>query len=905
MPNYIYFDKMKITFYIKYSTEYGQSLYIQGLHAFFGEKDGAKAVALTYYNEEYWTFILEADIDQNVDIPYRYFLKEKDGTMIADGDRDRSISMNRDDKELIVYDVWDSRSFAGNVFYADAFQNVLLPSGKVEKAKESAGYTHEFNIKAPLLKKGETVCLIGSSPGLGSWQAGKAITLNKKGDYFSVRLKLDETDWPATYKYGICEKKSGSYLRYEEGENRLLFRKPKEHTKFVFHDGFINEPVNTWKGAGVCVPVFSLRSNKGFGTGEFNDIKLLADWALKTNIQLIQLLPVNDTIANNDWGDSYPYAAISAFALHPLYVNLEKVAGKNRQVLKPHRKKQKQLNELEVVNYPAVLELKLKILHELFDLAKDDLTADNGFNEFKKENAYWLLPYTAWCTLRDQYKTPDFHMWKTGKTYDEKSVARMAKKGNKHHNSVEFYSFVQYHLHLQLKEAVDYAHERGIALKGDLPIGIYRYSCDAWANPELFNTEEQAGAPPDAFAIAGQNWGFPTYKWNKIIADDFAWWKERFAHMNTYFDAFRIDHILGFFRMWSIPVSQVQGIMGRFVPALPIDISDFYYHNIPFDYDRYCLPYITEEVVQKIFGDRAADIRTRFLTDFGDNRYQLKPEVNTQAKVQHALNDKADASLKDGLFQLIANVIMFEEEGSDRKKFHFRFDITSTSSYQHLSDYTKHKLYELYVSYFYERQNEFWKHQGLRKLTPLKNSTNMLVFGENLGMVPPCVPVVMNELAIIGLDVERMPKDSNHEFSDVGAASYLTAVIPSTHDMSTIREWWQEDREKTQKYYNYLLHHYGEAPAKCEPWISEEIISEQLNSPAMWTILQLQDLFEISGDLRRKDPEKERINDPANSDNHWNYRIHIPLETMNKSQEFNNKISAMIIRSGRLPLHVL
>lgn len=893
---------MKINFYIQYRTNFGQSLYITGNHDELGNDDSTKAVPLQYFDENHWLVAIDIRDSGATQLQYRYILKEKDGTCIQDGDPNRTISINKNCEETVVVDVWNSTGFAGNIFDSEAFKNVLLPNSTTGSTEQPKTCTHSFFVKAPLLQKDETVCLIGSVPGLGSWQTEKAIPLSKNGSTYSAHVSLKETDWPASYKYGIYNRREKTFVRYEQGENRLLFREPKAGTAVIIHDGFIHEPVNTWKGAGVAVPVFSLRSKNGFGTGEFADIKLLVDWAKKTGLQLIQLLPVNDTIANFTWGDSYPYAAISAFALHPLYINLERVAGKDKSILKTLRKKQKELNSQAVVNYPEVIKLKLEALQKVFDVQKHTLETDHNYQQFISQNRDWLLPYAAFCVLRDTYKTPDFHQWKRHRNYTEKSVAAMAMKGSKDYDAFTFYLWVQYHLHLQLKEAVNYAHQNQIAIKGDLPIGIYRYSCDAWINPSLYNMDEQAGAPPDDFAVTGQNWGFPTYNWQKMKETDFAWWRRRFGQMSAYFDGFRIDHILGFFRIWSIPVSQTQGIMGRFVPAIPVDISEFYYRAIPFDFDRYCLPFINDGVLEQIFHHRANEVRKKYLEPYGDGRYRLKNIVDTQAKATKALKTKADDGLLEGILQLIANVILFEEEGSDRKKFHFRFDIKATSSYQFLPDDVKEKLHHLYVDYFYRRQENFWKHEGLNKLVPLKNSTNMLVFGEDLGMVPDCVPEVMHELAILALEVERMPKSGSQEFNHTSAVPYLSVVTPSTHDMSTIRGWWQEDPGKTQHFYNYVLRHYGEAPETCEPWISCEIIQEHLDSPAMWSIFQLQDLFGIDENLRRDNPADERINVPANPDNRWNYRIHLTLENLKQENNFNEQVREMITKSGRLPI---
>jgi 4-alpha-glucanotransferase len=435
-------------------------------------------------------------------------------------------------------------------------------------------------------------------------------------------------------------------------------------------------------------------------------------------------------------------------------------------------------------------------------------------------------------------------------------------------------------------------------LKGDIPIGVARYGADTWVEPSLFNMNEQAGAPPDDFAVKGQNWGFPTYNWEEMSKDKYKWWRRRFDQMSNYFDAFRIDHILGFFRIWSIPMDAVEGVMGRFVPAIPVDISEFYARNISFNHDRYCKPYITPNVVDEIFKERAEEVKETFLNE-SPNGYELKAFVNTQRKVADYFADQPDEFLKKGLFSLISNVILFEDENSNGQKFHFRISIDKTSSFFQLEDYTKSVLWPLYIDYFYYRQNDFWKKEAMKKLPSLKRNTKMLVCGEDLGMVPPCVPDVMNQLGILGLEIERMPKSPGKEFFHPDDAPYLSVVMPSTHDMSTIREWWEENPEQTQRFYNYMLGQYGEAPQTCEDWISKKIILQHLYSPAMWSVFQLADLLSMNEKLRVEDPHEERINIPADPDHYWHYRMSMNLEDLIKEKEFNAGLKNYIKESGR------
>ncbi|MEO7048818.1 MAG: 4-alpha-glucanotransferase, partial [Ferruginibacter sp.] len=534
-----------------------------------------------------------------------------------------------------------------------------------------------------------------------------------------------------------------------------------------------------------------------------------------------------------------------------------------------------QLNSLVEFDYEQVMKFKWNVLRELFEAQKEEFKNDLNYFQFFEINREWLVPYAAFSYLRDKYKTPDFNLWKSHVKYDEGAIQKFVSPSQAHYDEICFIYFVQYHLHLQLTEVVNYARRKKIVLKGDIPIGIYRYSCDAWENPDLYNMDEQAGAPPDDFAVKGQNWGFPTYNWQQMQFGNYRWWRLRFDQMSKYFDAFRIDHILGFFRIWSIPIESVEGIMGKFIPAIPVDVKEFGEKNIYFDYNLFCKPYINDEVLNKIFGDDAAHVKDIYLNHSHEGNYSLNENVNTQAKILNELKDSKDNHLKQGLFDLVSNVILFEEPGSEGHRYHFRIGMDQTLSYQHLDDHLKSQLKDLYVDYFFHRQNDFWKEQGLKKLPPLKRSTRMLVCGEDLGMVPDCVPEVMKELAILGLEIERMPKSNNSRFSHPNDAPYLSIVSPSTHDMSTIRGWWEEDRGNTQYFYNHMLGHYGLAPYFCEGWIDKEIVLQHLYSPAMLAIFQLQDLLGMDDSIRRENPNDERINVPSDPNHYWHYLHHL------------------------------
>jgi len=758
--------------------------------------------------------------------------------------------------------------------------------------------THTFRVKAPLLAKGQTVCLLGEGNALGHWNTASPVLLGRarNEDYFSVQLDLRGQPFPFAYKYGVYDAVHKSFIRYEDGANRIFSDTvaPGKHT--VVNDGFVVLPANTWRGAGVAIPVFSLRSKNGFGVGEFLDLKPLADWGKQIGLKLIQLLPINDTRATHSWKDSYPYAAISAFALHPLYLNLGAVANtKNKKLLKNLEPERQRLNALDTVDYEAVMNAKLAFLKQIFPLQKTTTFRSKEYKKFFAENELWLVPYAAFCFLRDKFGTADFSQWPEHREFDAKKIAALVK-GN---DEIAFHFFLQFHLHLQLRDAAAHIHASGLVLKGDIAIGVFRHGADAWQSPELYHMDMQAGAPPDPFAAKGQNWGFPTYNWPRMAADGFAWWKQRFAQMSGYFDAFRIDHILGFFRIWSSPAHAVEGILGYFVPAIAIEPGEFAARGIQFDHARFTQPFITDAVLAEFFGADAKKVTRDFLRATGHGHYALKPKFVTQRQVENYFSARKQTeqneTTKIGLFDLISNVLLFEVEG----KYHFRFGMEQTASFKNLPPDAQAKLRELYVDYFFRRQDDFWLREAMHKLPALKRETDMLVCGEDLGLVPACVPGVMRDLGLLSLEIQRMPKTPGVDFSRPADAPYLSVVTPSTHDMSTIRGWWEENSELTQKFFNQELGLPGAAPHECSPAINRAVVQQHLASPAMWSIFQLQDLLGLDAHLRQAEVDAERINVPANPNHYWRYRLHLTLEQLQRAAEFNSQLRSLLVENSR------
>ena len=901
---------MRLTFRLRFHTEPGQDLFLTGEHEVLGAGDFQAALPLHYLDPQTWqvTLLFPRGSVPDATISYNYLLRDKDGALIEDWGSDRVLNLAAfSQEELLLIDSWNSPAYYPNTFYTEPFKEVLLrPHFSEVRRPAPERVTHTFRAKAPLLARGQTLCLLGQGTALGNWNTTAPILLNRLAgeDFLSAALDLSGESFPLFYKYGVFDVEQGRFIRYEAGPDRVVHDTvgPKKTT--IINDGFAQLPSTSWKGAGVAIPVFSLRSERSFGVGEFADLKLLVDWCVRTGLKLIQVLPINDTTATHTSADSYPYSAISAFALHPLYLNLERVAnGRSRKLLAELEPERLRLNALEAVDYTAVMQAKLACLQQLYGLHKEQTLRSKDYKAFFEQNRHWLRPYAAFCYLRDKHGTADFNQWPEMRTCSEQELAGLSAAGSAAAEEIGLHYFIQYHLHTQLREAAEYAHAHGVILKGDLAIGVYRHGADAWQQPELYRMDMQAGAPPDPFAAKGQNWSFPTYNWPRMEQDGFAWWKQRFAQMARYFDAFRIDHILGFFRIWSIPTHAVEGIMGQFVRALPVRAAEFAQRGIPFERNRYLRPFITEPVLRGFFGDEADAVKGEFLNADRFGNHTLKPEFATQRQVEQYFARREDnggnRKLKEGLYDLISNVLLFEVPGSQGQEFHFRFGIENTPSFRHLDPVTRDRLLALYVDYFFRRQDSFWMAEGMRKLPALKRVTNMLVCGEDLGMVPPCVPVAMKQLGLLSLEVQRMPKDQSHEFSRPATAPYLSVVTPSTHDMSTIRGWWEEDRALTQKFYNQELGRPGDAPSSCEPWINQLILEQHLASPAMWSIFQLQDLLGTDQTLRRPKAQEERINIPADPKHYWRYRVHLTLERLLAEEAFNQKLKGMVQAAAR------
>jgi len=884
---------MVIHFYIKYKTNFGQSLIIRLTDPVLST--GADHdIKLNYLNDEYWYGNFDTD-EQGIkdSLKYYYILREYGKPDRNDLCKNRSLSIKKiEADEINVFDDWQEYALEETVFNSKPFTQVFGQAKVKEPTCKKP--THLFEVHANHLPDDKLLCICGAGKKMNDWDLSDPVIMKRKKNSWTVKLNLAKENFPLEYKFGVYDIKQKKAIFLEDGSNRVIYHQGDKDKLNVFRQ-FTVFHQHTWKGAGVNIQLSALKSENSWGIGDFTDLNLLTDWSVQTGIKLVQLLPINDTTATHDRKDSYPYSAISAFALHPVFLNIQKLAiAASLEFSDSLLQEVKDLNELPQLDYDSVISIKEKAIRLLYEKDKHSFKDDFAYFDFFDLNRHWLVPYAAFCFLRDKYNTADFTQWKEHQQFDEDAIQEFVSPDKPHYDDIAIHYFTQYHLHLQLIDAVEYAHKNGVIIKGDLPIGVGRFSVDTWMHPHLFHMDMQAGAPPDAFTVKGQNWSFPTYNWELMQHDDYAWWRQRMEHMTNYFDAIRIDHVLGFFRIWSIPMYAIDGIFGRFMPAYPLSINDFERAGISFNEDRLCNPYFTDDIINSTFGEHATWVKENVLEGG-----RIRDTFNTQQKVAaYFVKHPEKSNVQQGLFDLLCNVVLLKDENKAHA-YHFRISMQSTSSYQHMATHDQHLLNELYRQYFFENQNDLWYHEAQGKLDAIQKGTNMLICAEDLGMVPEMVEDVLKNREILSLQVQRMPKTSEDQYTHPKNASYLTVVTPSTHDMSTLREWWEEDKNGIQSFYNHFLGQQGTAPYYCEPWISREIIAQHMHSPAMWAVFLLQDLMAMDDHIRRENPADERINIPANPNHYWNYRMHITLEHLLEQETFSESLMKMVKDTGR------
>lgn len=803
-----------------------------------------------------------------------------------------------------LYDHWKAMP-EDAYLYSSAFTDCINHQVPQVMKPETGSKIVRLIVRAPQLRDGERLGVLGADKALGAWDVQKILPMTQH-TYNEWVADIDATHLEGShleFKFVAFRNAKNEFL-WENSMNRTVDLPEMKAGELVSYElDQASFALYNRKLAGTQVPVFSLRTRKSAGIGDFGDLKTMIDFVASTGQKVLQLLPINDTTITHTWTDSYPYSCISVFAIHPQYADLHALPElKNAKARAEAEKTRAELNALDKIDYEKVNDFKINYLRQIFNQEGGKMMKTAEYKAFFQDTELWLVPYAQYSYLRDKNGTADFNQWPDHQVWDEAERKALADPKTAAYKNVAFFYFVQFVLDRQMQEAHEHAKTKGVILKGDIPIGVNRNGCDVWTEPKYFNLNGQAGAPPDDFSANGQNWGFPTYNWFEMLKDGCQWWNRRFQNMARYFDAYRIDHVLGFFRIWEIPVHSVHGLLGQFAPALAMSREEIESYGLHFQEDRFTRPFITDWVLDRVFHERAGEVKEKYLDRLDDERYQMKPEVDTQRKVEALFADATDEKelwLRDGLYALISDVL-FVRDHTNPGVFHPRISAQLDFIYESLYDNDKAAFNRLYNDYFYRRNNQFWYQEAMKKLPKLVQATRMLVCAEDLGMVPDCVPWVMDELKILSLELQSMPKDPSVKFGHLSRNPYRSVCTISSHDMPTLRMWWDENIQRIQEYYNTMLYRQGPAPHPLPGWLASDIISRHLTSPSMLCILSIQDWLATDEALRLPDADAERINIPANPKHYWRYRMHLNIEDLAADKRFVQNITEMISQSGRV-----
>ena len=890
---------MTIHFHIEYRTAFGEELSLNII-----ENNEVKAYRMTTIDGIEWWCDLKYS---KADTALVYYYKVAVGDSVERSEwqtvkhvLDLTCSAAAD---YVVYDRWNAMP-EDAYLYSSAFTDCINHLEPQPMQPSAYAKTLRLVVRAPQLREGQRLAVVGAQKVLGEWNLDKALPMTLH-NYCEWAVDIDASllhDDSLEFKLVVVNG-SGLVMMWECGYNRTITLSPIMNGQTVVYslDQAFFEIWNR-KLAGTLVPVFSLRSKTSAGIGDFGDLKTMIDLMAKTGQRVLQLLPINDTTITHTWTDSYPYGCVSVFAIHPQYADLRTLPQLEDEEARTEMEAERQrLNALSQIDYEKVNAFKSEYLKRVFVQEGKRIMKSAEFKAFFQETQNWLVPYAQYTWLKDKYGTADFTQWQDHNTWNEDDRVMLSDSRTKAYHEVAFYYFVQYILSSQMKEAHEYAKHKGVILKGDIPIGVNRHSCDVWMEPKYFNLNGQAGAPPDDFSVNGQNWGFPTYNWDEMLKDGCQWWTRRFQNMSRFFDAYRIDHVLGFFRIWEIPIDCVFGLTGQFAPSQAMSREEIMQYGLNFQEERFTEPFITDWVLDRVFHERADEVRREYLERIDDERYRMKPEVDTQRKIEARFADvtrQEDLWLRDGLYSLVSDVL-FVRDRNNANMFHPRISAQLDFIYESLYDNDKQAFNRLYNDYFYRRNNQFWYREAMKKLPKLVQATRMLVCAEDLGMVPDCVPWVMNELKILSLELQSMPKTTTTRFGHLSQNPYRSVCTISSHDMPTLRQWWDENYERTQDYYNSMLYRQGPAPHPLPGWLAKDIIARHLDSPSMLCVLSVQDWLAMYDKLRLPDANAERINIPANPKHYWRYRMHLNLEDLMDNAEFIGDISTLIRQSGR------
>ncbi len=642
---------------------------------------------------------------------------------------------------------------------------------------------------------------------------------------------------------------------------------------------------------GVAIPVAALRGEGGLGIGEFADLPKLGEWCRDCGLDFIQILPVNDT-----GFQASPYSALSAFALHPVYlrlVNLPELDDRRKAMQDLRKEIVKAGGELEErprVVFHEIAEIKLGFLKRIYELSKSFIAADTAFSAWLDRNS-WVRIYAAYSLLKEMNGGASWVNWKEYRNASQEDIeALWAAK--EHENELLFFAWVQKRLEDQFRDAAVELDGMGVFLKGDLPILMSEDSADVWAHPDLFRRDLRAGAPPDMFSEIGQNWGFPIYDWEALGKQDYAWWRERLERADLFYHAFRIDHVLGFFRIWAIPEKEVSGILGYFRPSRYITADELRAKGFDDARIRWMsLPHVSGSEIQRTFGVDTLWAEREWFQRIGNEDLFLFQDRVSERFIRGLSLPPERRSALIGWYR---NRTLVEAEKDLFAPAWYR---DGSRAYGTLNDGEKRLFGEIVSRYFRESESD-WSAEAEKLLGFMKKTTHMLPCAEDLGVVPDCVPVVLGKLGILSLKIPRWArkyKEPGEPYIPPRDYPFLSVCAASVHDTTTLRDWWEHEADRESFWGS--LGYSGPPPRELVPEAAERLFEGLLAAGSALAMFQLQDYLALSGTFRTDDPEEERINVPGTvTAANWSYRLPMTLGALRSDEDLCRRIRNLVER---------
>lgn len=653
-------------------------------------------------------------------------------------------------------------------------------------------------------------------------------------------------------------------------------------------------PHGSHRVTGILIPVAALRSRHSAGCGEFADLPALAEWCVAAGLRVIQLLPVNDT-----GGESSPYSALSAYALHPIYLRITDLPEMDRLPSRAANSITVALKQIHAdhddnarFDYTTLLIEKTNILRTIYEECRGYILKDQTMSQFVADNP-WVREYSVFRALKERNHHRSWLEWDEHRDIDQEGVTRLWEDPDLEH-ATRFFAWLQMRLAEQFLAASKAVADAGIALKGDIPILMNEDSVDAWFNRNVFIRELRAGAPPDMFSDLGQNWGFPIYNWQYLEETDYQWWRERLRQAARYYHAYRIDHVLGFFRIWAVPAANFSGIPGFFWPQTGISREELMQAGLDEGRIRWLSePHISGEALRQVFGEAANSLEGSILDRIGtEDLFRFSPDIRGESDLAR-LGDGSSVTpeQRDWLLAMYRDrALLSMPDGTMAPAWTFR----ECSRYRQLCPPEK-EAFEHLVTAHGENSNALWAEHGRRLLSFMRESTDMLTCAEDLGVVPEAVPRVLAELDVLSLRIPRW----SHYWDQPGQPlipleEYPEASVcaPSVHDTSTMRGWWEKESGREQ-----LWHATGQAgpcPSTFDPATARAVFRGLARCSSRILVFQLQDLLSLTPELIHADPDEERINIPGTSNRfNWTWRMPTRIEDLKNHPVLAKEIRAM------------